>query len=514
MLRSVAAVFAVMTAVSVVALAAESPSAPGPYVHHRNAATFREGQPLVATSYFYWYDAASGMHVLDADGTDALTDHPPTLKGMSYRSVAWHEGQLSDMIDAGIDVVLPVYWGFPGAKGHWSNDGLGPLVEARKRLLAAGKRPPAIGMFYDTSTLRFHRTDCPIDLTTEAGRQWFFATIRDCYSLIPPEHRACIGGKPVVLLYAAAFAKKVDAALLPETRRRFRKAFDCDLYIVKKAEWPGPADSVYQWGAALMPQLLATAAVGPGYDHSAVEGRWPLVRKRLGGRFYRWSWEKLLAMDPAARATLVHVETWNEFHEGTEICESLEYGRQYIELTRRYAEMFRAGKRIERPIAKPVPAVVSVTARQTDGIRVVPQQAGDGPVVVRTAAGRAALSTAPNNCSPTHRYLYFDVDDLFAHDTDEPVIVTISYCDDGAASFALEYDSADPKLTGPAQTFRAGGAWPIAGTKKWKQITLTLPHARFAGRTNGVDFRLSVTGGDLAVGHIAIRRPKPTSGAK
>ena len=421
MFRSVMVACVVVTAASQGAGAVDpaagdqSPPVPGPYVHHKGAATFRAGRPLVATSYFYWYDAASGTHVVDTDGTDALTDHPPTLKGMSYRSVAWHEQQLSDMIDAGIDVVLPVYWGFPGAKGHWSNEGLGPLVEARKRLLAAGKRPPAIGMFYDTSTLRFHATDRPIDLTIEGGRQWFFATIRDFYSLIPPAHRACIGGKPVVLLYAAAFARKTDAALFPDTRRRFRQAFGCDLHLVKKPEWPGRADSVYQWGAALMPQLLATAAVGPGYDQSAVEGRWPLVRKRLGGRFYRWSWEKLLAMDPAERATLVHVETWNEFHEGTDICDSLEYGRQYIELTRRYADLFRAGKRIARPLAKPVPTVVSVTARGTDGIRVVPQHAGDGPVVVRTEAGRTALSTTANRHSPAHRYLYFDVDDLFAH---------------------------------------------------------------------------------------------------
>ncbi|NQT50721.1 DUF5010 domain-containing protein, partial [bacterium] len=247
------------------------PPAPGAFLRHgAEAPTFKAGQPLVATSYFYWYDAESGMHLRNGDGSDALTDHPPTLEGFSYRRVAWHRQQLADMIDAGIDIVLPVYWGYPGAKGNWSNEGLPPLVEARERLLKEGKTPPAIGLFYDTSTLRHNAPGIHVDLTTEAGRRWFFTTIRDAFSLIPPQHRACINGRPIVFLYVAAFAKAVDAKLFPDTRRRFRETFGCGLFLVKKPEWPGRADSVYQWGGALMPRLLETAAVGPGYDHSAV----------------------------------------------------------------------------------------------------------------------------------------------------------------------------------------------------------------------------------------------------
>ena len=239
----------------------------------------------MATSYFYWYDVKSGMHIRNGDGSDALTDHPPTLEGFSYRRTAWHRKQLSDMISAGIDVVLPVYWGYPGAKGNWSNEGLPPLVEARQSLLKEGKRPPAIGLFYDTSTLRHNGDGVHVDLTAETGRAWFFATIRDAFSLIPPEHPACIQGRPIVFLYTAAFAKSVGADLFPDTRRRFRATFGCDLYLVKMVGWPDKADSVYQWGAALMPQLRQTAGVGPGYDHSAVPGRGRLVRQRRGGDF-------------------------------------------------------------------------------------------------------------------------------------------------------------------------------------------------------------------------------------
>ena len=55
------------------------------------------------TSYFYWYDAKTKEHIIDHDGSDALTDHPPTLDGVSYRNPAWHRRQLEDMVHAGID---------------------------------------------------------------------------------------------------------------------------------------------------------------------------------------------------------------------------------------------------------------------------------------------------------------------------------------------------------------------------------------------------------------------------
>jgi hypothetical protein len=318
----------------------KSPAATG-----KRAADVPAGTPLLATSYFYWYDAPSKMHVIDADGTDALTDHPPTLEGFSYKNAAWHEKQLRDMIAAGIDVLLPVYWGAPDGSESWSDEGLPPLVAAREKLLREGLRPPAIGMFYDTSTLRHNRSGYHVDCTAPAGRRWFYGSIRNCFSAIPPRHRATIDGRPIVFLYTRSFAKDADDKLFPAVRKMFRRDFGSDLYLVKMIDWPGKADSRYCWGAALKPQFFATAGIGPGYDHSAVvPPRQPLVRSRENGDFYRSAWEQLLKMPPAKRPWLVHLETWNEFHEGTDLAESKEYGRQYIELTRRYADRFHAKK--------------------------------------------------------------------------------------------------------------------------------------------------------------------------
>ncbi len=488
------------------------PAPPGEFVGRGEpgksaAGNFRQGVPLIATTYFYWYDAASGLHVVDGDGSDALTDHPRTLKGFSYKNVDWHAGELADMISAGIDVALPVYWGSPSSGYGWSNAGLPKLVEARKRLLGEGKRPPAIGMFYDTSTLRHNGGRYHVDLTTPAGRLWFYGTIRDFFSLVPPGHRACIDRKPLVLLYSHSFAKKVDQKLFPAVREMFRNDFGTDLYLVKMAGWPGEAQSEFEWGGALRPRFLATAALGPGYDHSAVPGRKPLVRKREGGRFYRRCWEKLLAMDPASRPWLLHLETWNELHEGTEICETVEYGRQYIELTRRYARKFHGRERIDLSGGRPVPAVISATPGKSVGLEIVPLPDGDGPVVEKVVAGKAAWSTTENRFSAVNRYLYFEVDDAFLFDGDEPVELSVVYFDAGPKYFHVQYDSSDPSVEGTQQKFRAGPRQPITGSKTWKEVRLVIPHARFVGRANGSDFRLACTEADLCVSQVSIRRP-------
>ena len=482
------------------------PEPPGAFVSAPPAETaFRQGQPLVATTYFYWYDNATNAHVVNHDGADALTDHPKTLDGFSYKSVDWHAGELADMIAAGIDAALPVYWGEPTQVAQWSNEGLPPLVAARERLLKQGKRPPAIGMFYDTSTLRHNARRVHIDLTTPQGQRWFYGTIRDFFSLLPPEHRATIDGRPLVFLYASAFAKAVDQRLFPAVRAMFRKEFGSDLFLVKMHGWPGEAESQYQWGAALKPQLLDTAGVGPGYDHSAVPGRAPLVRSRDEGRFYRFGWQKLLDRAPGERPWLVHVETWNELHEGTEICETKEYGRQYIDLTRRFADVFHARGRLDPADRIDQLDSVSASPEKSQGLRLHISPDGDGLAKVIDLAGEKCWQTQPNRHSES-RYLYFDADCTFLDDGLQPVRVTVEYRDAGPDRFVLEYDSADPAAAGIAQRFRHAGVQKIGGKNNWQKATFDLPYARFAGRANGADFRLSCGGAELTIRRVTVER--------
>jgi len=326
---------------------AEMTAAPGPFVHPTpqelaRTKSFPADKPIVGTYYFYWYDVRSGDHIFNEDGSDALVDHPPTMEDFSYRSVRWHEKQLRDMLAAGIDFLLPVYWGAPDGSNSWSNEGLGPLVKAWEKLALEGLHPPRIALFYDTSTLQYNRSATHVDLSTEEGKRWFYATVRDFYSQIPPKAWFAIEGRPVVWLYSAAFAAKQEESALAFLREQFAADFGCPPYIVKEVSWQGQADNTYQWGGAIEPKFLGVAALGPGYDDRAVPGRKHIVVARENGEFYRRAWETLLSRQPEERPRIAMVETWNELHEGTDICETREYGRQYIELTAKYAGLFKA----------------------------------------------------------------------------------------------------------------------------------------------------------------------------
>lgn len=496
---------------SIASLGADLPAAwvmPPPPGHHARSSTqlpvrFAEGEPLIATTYFYWYDAPTKLHLIDPDGSDALTDHPPTLDNFSFKSTAWHKSQLIDMSDAGIDVVLAVYWGEPTGGHNWSDEGLPVLVAAREQLLAEGGRPPAIAMFYDTTTLQSNAGRFHVDLRTPQGMQWFFGTIRNFYSQIPPAHRASVDGRLLVFLYGHDFANGIGEPLFVTVRQLFEKEFGCGLFLVKTPGWPGRADAVYAWGGAIRPQFLDVASFGPGYDHSAVPGREPLVRLREDGRFYERAWRRLLAMSVDRRPWLVHLETWNEFHEGTEICRTREYGSKYLDLTRAHAAVFHERKTLP-PL--PSPDIVSADPHKSNGVQVAPKPSGDGPIVEQQLARKKAWSTIKNHVTPNQRYMYFDVEDDFLADGDATIEVTVAYWDFGPAAWELEYDSCDPRLSGTAQAFRKGHRQMIRNTAAWQSATFTIPHARFAGRSNGSDLRLSAVGADFSIGCIILRR--------
>ncbi len=307
------------------------PPASGPYINLKSrdlafTRTFGPKDRIVGTYYFYWYNVQTKEHILNGDGSDALTDHPANMKDFSYTSVTWHKKQLSDMMAAGIDVVLPVFWGAPSEQDsqahlHWSYAGLPPLVQAREELVREGKRPPLIGLFYDTSTLEYNQWNEHVDLTSPRGKRWFYATVRDFFSMIPPKHWAMMERRPIILLYAAVFAKNYDQKFIDYTKAQFAKDFGGhEPWIAAEVSWRVKADSRVAWGGALGLKNPGVASLGPGYDHSAVPGRTPLIVRREQGKFYEDNWLKFLRRP----SQFVMVETWNEFHEGTDIAESRE----------------------------------------------------------------------------------------------------------------------------------------------------------------------------------------------
>ena len=209
------------------------------------AESFKSSQKIVCTYYFYWYDVYSKAHIINNDGSDALVDHPADIKDYSYNSVNWHKKELRDMMESGIDTLLPVYWGDTGNM-RWSMPGIEKLVEAEAALENEGLNPPPIGLFYDTSSLmvegKLKQSGERPDLTVQFGKELFYKMIRDFYSLIPSRYWFEIDGKPVVWLYSAAFASKFDKSTIDFTRQKFAEDFGGkELYIIGEISWQKPS---------------------------------------------------------------------------------------------------------------------------------------------------------------------------------------------------------------------------------------------------------------------------------
>lgn len=470
---------------------------------HKNAASFKWGQPTVGTTYFYWYDIETKAHIIDHDGTDALTTHPADMNDLSFKHASWHKTQLTDMIEAGLDFLMPVYWGVPGKYDGWSFVGLPPLVEAHEALKKEGLNPPAIGLFYDTSILLWNGFNSDgssyhVDLTTEFGKEWFYTAIRDFFSLIPPSKWARVDGRPIIFIYEAAFAKKQDPNQFEYTKRRFKDDFGVEPFIVKSPNWIGETDAIYSWGGAVSGPLIYkhVVALGPGYDHSAVPDRTQLIVKRLDGKTYIDRWLKVLQLKSENRPWIVHVETWSEWHEGTDIAASREYDRTYIVLTRLFSDMWRTKTQIRLPSSYLDAKSVTWQPRQAKGLTLA--DSGDGMWKTAKFADVEAVVSAPNPHSDKSRYLYFNVDDAFAYELyGQTVSVSVTYRDTGCSSFLVEYDSSNPQAGLFEGAFRPVGNVALEGSGKWKTAEFTLPQCRFANRCNGADFRIAVLGGDL-----------------
>jgi Glycosyl hydrolase family 99/Bacterial Ig domain len=152
---------------------------------------------------------------------------------------------------------------------------------------------------------------------------------------------------------------------------------------------PAQVKAQYQTAAALARGRgrLFAATVIPGYNDTII--RKPGLRQdRQNGALYQQMWQSALAANPQ----WVLITSFNEWHEGTEIEPSQEYGTQYLDLTAPFARMFK-GDSTPPALALTTPAdgaplsgSVPVTAQAEDdgGISLV-RFLVDGRVLARTS---------------------------------------------------------------------------------------------------------------------------------
>ena len=459
--------------------AGPSPAASVPIVRDQRAATY----------FFYWYDAPTGLHTRNPNGSDSLTNHPADIYApfFSFKNPLWLRQEILDMKAAGIDVILPVFWGSDRER-FWAGPGLQNIVTVEQFLRLQGLNPPKIGMFFDTSALPQQNGGRPVDLTTPTGRAIFYGMISEFFGLVPADLRAEIGGRPIIYLYIAFFAQAYDQALFDFVGRSFEKDFGVRPFIIRESSWRGVAtDGEYAWGTAILgPRVFGpSASLGPGFDNSAVAAPPErILRDRECGEFYQDGWE--LVIDSGAKQ--VAVETWNEFHEATDIAFSREYGRSYIDLTRENIRLWR-----ESP--PPESGVVWLALGRSPKLHGLHPAAngGDGTWAASFMAGREAA--APLTGSPSRsQFIYLRVRDDFLYARATPVRLTVEYLDTGTASWWVEYDGAAGPYT------RTASVRP-EGSGEWRTRTFEIPDAFFGGRQNfDADLRLATAAGPAEPG--------------
>ncbi|MHA1338359.1 MAG: DUF5010 domain-containing protein [Promethearchaeota archaeon] len=298
---------------------------------------------------------------------------------VSWNNTAFHEWEMRCMIKAGIDVLMPVYW-WNGIQHEWSIEGLYKIIEARHQLIpkivaeADAKEPgivhnesyadnliPKISMFFDTTCMKtlwaklqagengtlyqelFFNGSGP-DLSNPYWREQFWLRIKDFYDVVGDDDAFKFNENYIVWLYGGGWFADVGETVLDYCKTKFKQEYGKGLLFVGPHDWiKANIDGICDWGACCPGNYLGVqdrgipvGAVSPGfYNLGAIRVQDPAFYNRDLQK-YKQLWQDLIAENPA----WIHVETWNELHEGTSICWTQEYGYSFINATREMADIF------------------------------------------------------------------------------------------------------------------------------------------------------------------------------
>jgi len=294
------------------------------------------GNPLVSNRWVHWPEGGHNPDAFDANGLPDLgaADHPVLGPYDSHdprvikQHLEWAEA-------AGIDVLIASWWG----QGEFSDQALGRLLDA------AAKTRVRISLYYEA-----------IPGSTEDG------ALRDLRYLLSQygEHPGIFkhDGEPVIFVYARALNQIPYAGwqrVLETIKEEYRVKLIADSADGRWAELfdglhmynlvgpvVGGSDMrrVYEslvWAAKSRGKISSVTVI-PGYDDSNIGRTSVIVAPRRDGALYDELWE--LAIE--SRPDWVLITSFNEWHEGSEIEPSVEYGDQYLRSTASWAARYKA----------------------------------------------------------------------------------------------------------------------------------------------------------------------------
>ncbi len=279
------------------------------------------GNPEYGTGWFHW----------DPNNEYSST-HVPLIGFYDSRSERVMEYQIGLAQSVGLDGFISSWWG-PGTFTDKAFEKLLPVAE---------ERGFNVTVYFEIASDLQNLIDQLRYILTNYGHHPAFMKV---------------DGKPVIFIYGRVMGQFE----IGEFREAFSKLEDEGLYGFYMADrldvkylevFDGlhtysPLRTMDKYGEVnkgcqeLNKTFAATLA--PGYDDTII--RTPgLVVDRDNGTYYRDAWEIIMLTDPE----WVLVTSWNEWHEGSEIEPSLEFGDKYLNLTSRYYRLFEAGRLTQR----------------------------------------------------------------------------------------------------------------------------------------------------------------------
>jgi hypothetical protein len=277
---------------------------------------------LVAAYVFHWFTATGGQ--------TAGVWHPVEGRIHWDGSVDFWKRQIKDMMDANLDLIYVHL--IPAYEPERVN-----LFTALGQLRAAGYRVPQVAPFLDPAITYDPGSLGPIDLCTTAGKDSF----ADQYVRFYTQYRAAnldaegdsylatMDGKPMVATWAL---DGLNPGCFSRTDLESRLAaalgapFTPGLYMVSLEggsgfAWANELNRVFvgNYGGAGFLIDGISATVKPGQWDPSIDLDPARYLARSGGTTYSDSWDSILGNPSLKR---VHIESWNEYVEGTGLYEA------------------------------------------------------------------------------------------------------------------------------------------------------------------------------------------------
>lgn len=268
------------------------------------------------------------------------TDHPPALYDSNDPIAIRRHLRLAAR--AGIDALIATWWGRGSYHDRAFRTALAVAHRARSRVKltiyyetvpdSAGDRVQAVVDDFRYLRERYGRD--PAFLHVD-GKPVFFIYGRALHQLTPQQWLTALAGiralGPSILIGDCTAKACLDVF---DGLHEYNPVGEVAAHADLEAQFARLAAICRERGR------ISAATVIPGYDDSHIGRDHPTVVGREGGALYSRLWHAAMR----ARADWVLITSFNEWHEGSEIEPSVEWGDRFIDSTRVLSREFKRGR--------------------------------------------------------------------------------------------------------------------------------------------------------------------------